>query len=114
VGSQKENFQTSQVFCCFPTKIARILHEQGRAQLGISWGDASSPECRGFSLSELQQVDFTKIDLSDAIEDLSIDKQELLQKVRATIDRLQAGGGVEGKENTEKMVDILEQVKNGS
>lgn len=114
VGSHKENFQTSQVFCCFPTKLARILHEQGRAQLGISWGDSSSPECHGFSLSELQQVDFTKIDLSDAIEDLSIDKQELLQKVRATIDRLQSGGQIEGKENTEKMVNVMEQVKNGS
>ncbi len=116
VGSQKENLntQTAQIFCCFPTKLARILHEQGREQLGIKWGKAEAPECRGFSLSELQQVDFTKIDLSDVIEDLTIDKEELLNKVRSTIDHLQSTGQSEGKINTDKAVQQQEMIKNGS
>lgn len=116
VGSKKENLktQTIQVFCCFPTKLARILHEQGREQLGIKWGKTDSPECRGFSLAELQRIDFTKIDLSDAIEDISIDKEELLSKVRSTIDHLQSTGQVEGKMNTDRVVQKQEEVRNGS
>lgn len=111
VGSKKENLstQTTQVFCCFSTKLARILHEQGREQLKIKWGKADSPECRGFSLEELQRIDFTKMDLSDAIEDVSIDKEELLSKVRSTIDHLQT----EGKENTERVVQKQEEVRGG-
>ncbi len=35
--------------CCFPSKLSRIVHEQGRPQLGIGWGDAKSPDCRGFT-----------------------------------------------------------------
>ncbi len=115
VGSRKENLQTqtTQVFCCFSTKLARILHEQGREQLSIKWGKADSPECRGFSLTELQQIDFTKIDLSDAIENVSIDKEELLKKVRSTIDNLQSTGQTEGKINTDRVVRKQEESRNG-
>jgi conjugal transfer mating pair stabilization protein TraN len=116
VGSKKENLktQTTQVFCCFPTKLARILHEQGREQLGIKWGKADSPKCRGFSLAELQRIDFTKIDLSDAIEDISIDKEELLRKVHSTIDHLQSTGQAEAKMNTDRVVQKQEEIRNGS
>ena len=114
VGSKKENFQTTQVFCCFPTKLARILHEQGREQLKIKWGRAEDPECRGFLLSELQQVDFSKIDLSDAIEDLSFDKEDLLKKVKSTIDHLQITGNTEGKEGSNKVIRSQEEIINGS
>ena len=106
VGSKKENLdtQTAQVFCCFPTKLARILHEQGREQLQIAWGDAETPECRGFSLGELQKIDFTKIDLSDAVEDISIDRDALLSKVRSTVDHLKATGAEEGSTSTDRAI----------
>lgn len=91
IGSKKEKLgaQTSQVFCCFSTKLSRILHEEGRKQLGIEWGNAENPSCRGLSLSELQHIDFTKINFSDAIEDISINKEELLKKIRTTIEQLE-------------------------
>ena len=116
VGSMKERLgtQTSQVFCCFQTKLARILHEQGREQLKISWGQPEDPKCRGFALNELQSIDFTKIDLSDAIEDVVIDKEELLSKVRSTIDNLQSSGQTEAKLNTDRVVQKQEEIKNGS
>jgi conjugal transfer mating pair stabilization protein TraN len=95
--------QTTQSFCCFPTKMARILHEQGREQLGISWGATEEPSCRGFSLSELQKIDFTQIDLSDVVEDFAIDKEELLNRIRSTIVHLQDAGKIEGESNTKKI-----------
>jgi conjugal transfer mating pair stabilization protein TraN len=57
-------------FCCFGSKIARIIHEQGRPQLGMSWGDAKHPQCRGFTADEIANLDFSKLDLSELYEEL--------------------------------------------
>lgn len=58
-------------FCCFSTKLSRLVHEQGRKQLGIRWGDAENPQCRALKIEELQQIDFSKIDLSELYQDLT-------------------------------------------
>ena len=52
-------------YCAFRSKFARVLQEQGRAQLGIGWGDAESPSCRPLSIEEFKQIDFAAIDLSE-------------------------------------------------
>ncbi len=57
-------------FCCFGSKLAKIIHEQGRAQLGIGWGDAGHPDCRPFSVTELQNIDFSKIDLRELYSEI--------------------------------------------
>ena len=64
-------FQTS---CCFSSKLARILHEQGRRQLNLAWGSAEKPLCRGFSFEEISKIDFSKIDFSEVIDDEVLDK----------------------------------------
>ena len=80
--STKLGTETEQVYCCFPTKLARLVHEQGRQQLGLSWGSADKPACRGFILKELQKIDFSSLDLSEITEDLGIDKDKLLEKLK--------------------------------
>lgn len=64
--------QKATGYCCFNSKLARIIHEQGRPQLKNfnGWGDAGSPQCRGFSPDEFQAIDFSKIDLSEYVEDM--------------------------------------------
>ncbi|WP_303745461.1 conjugal transfer protein TraN [Enterobacter hormaechei] len=64
--------QKATGYCCFNSKLARIIHEQGRPQLKNfnGWGDAGSPSCRGFSPDEFQAIDFSKIDLSEYVEDM--------------------------------------------
>ncbi len=57
--------QRKKTFCCFGSVLARILHEQGRPQIGLSWGTPENPNCRGFTPSELQSIDFGKIDFSE-------------------------------------------------
>ncbi|WP_051654328.1 conjugal transfer protein TraN [Persephonella sp. KM09-Lau-8] len=57
--------QRKKTFCCFGSVLARILHEQGRPQIGLSWGDPKNPICRGFTPAELQSIDFGKIDFSE-------------------------------------------------
>ncbi|MFZ5572896.1 MAG: conjugal transfer protein TraN [Thermodesulfobacteriota bacterium] len=59
--------EESKSYCCFNSKLARIVQEQGRRQLSTlsGWGDPSSPNCRGFTPEEFQVLDFSLIDLSE-------------------------------------------------
>ena len=57
--------QTTQTYCCFNSRLARILNEQGRAQLARSWGGPKSPDCSGFTVAQLQSLDFSRMDLTE-------------------------------------------------
>ena len=57
-------------YCCFNSKLSRIFQEQGRKQLGISFGSNQTPDCRGFTTEELQRIDFSKFDLEELFADL--------------------------------------------
>jgi conjugal transfer mating pair stabilization protein TraN len=57
--------QTTQTYCCFNSRLARILNEQARGQLERSWGSAKAPDCSGFTLAQLQSLDFSRMDLSE-------------------------------------------------
>lgn len=56
-------------WCCFSGKLGRILQEQGRAQLGIGWGSGKEPNCRGFTPEEIEQIDWSQLDLSEYFQD---------------------------------------------
>jgi len=60
---------TGYGYCCFNSKLARIIQEQGRVQLGISFGAAASPDCRGLTPQEIEGIDFAKIDFSEFYAD---------------------------------------------
>lgn len=51
--------------CCFNSMLARIVNEQGRGQISKGWGDARNPDCSGFSIAQLQSLDFARMDLSE-------------------------------------------------
>ena len=55
----------SRAWCVFGSKLGRILQQQGRAQLGIAWSD-----CRGFTVAEIESIDFANLDLSEFTQDL--------------------------------------------
>lgn len=59
-------------YCCFNSKMGRIIHEQGRPQLKSfsDWGLPQNPDCRGFTPEEFRSLDFSKIDMSEYYEDL--------------------------------------------
>jgi conjugal transfer mating pair stabilization protein TraN len=57
-------------FCCFGSKLLKAFHEQGRRQINLGWGSPKEPLCRGFTISEIQRIDFSRLDLSEAFEDL--------------------------------------------
>ena len=55
----------SRAWCVFGSKLGRILQQQGRAQLGIGWSS-----CRGLTVSEVESIDFPRLDLSEFTENL--------------------------------------------
>lgn len=57
--------ETTESFCCFNSRLARLLHEQGRAQLGRGWGRPEQPDCAGLTAADLQALDLSRMDLSE-------------------------------------------------
>lgn len=57
--------------CCFNSRLARIVHEQGRPQIGRGWGSAQAPDCGGFTIEQLEQLDFSRMDLSEFVREVS-------------------------------------------
>ena len=60
--------QRANTYCCFNSKLGRIIQEQGRSQLKTfpqGFGSPESPQCQGFTTDEFQMLDFSKIDLSE-------------------------------------------------
>jgi conjugal transfer mating pair stabilization protein TraN len=55
----------THTFCCYPSRLTRIINEQGQPQLSHGWGDAHNPVCNGFTTAELAQLDFSRMDLSE-------------------------------------------------
>ena len=68
--------------CCFSSPLGRIIQEQARPQLGRPWltpntitdpytglfvAGAGTPDCGGLTTAELQNLDWSKIDLSEWI-----------------------------------------------
>ena len=51
--------------CCFNSVLARIVNEQGRMQIGKGWGSGENPDCSGFTIDQLQALDFSAMDLTE-------------------------------------------------
>ncbi len=82
-------------YCCFPSRLSRLVHRQGRSQLGIGWGSPERPNCRGFSVAELAHIDFDKLDLSEILKDISnrvkaVDPSTLQQRLGTRIQSMTA------------------------
>lgn len=81
--------QTTQTYCCFNSRLARIMNEQGRGQLARSWGAPKSPDCSGFSLAQLQSLDFSRMNLTEFYAEIAPtmpDVGALKEKARQRVD----------------------------
>lgn len=54
--------------CCFSSPLSRILQEQIRPQIGLSWGSNCNPNCSSITLADLQRIDWSLVDLSEWTE----------------------------------------------
>lgn len=74
--------EKTRSYCCFKSTLARIINTEGRRQLGKGQG------CDGFTLNELERLDFSQMDFSEFINeivptDINVDqrKKEITDKV---------------------------------
>lgn len=92
LGVTKICVQKKKTYCCFNGLLGRVIQEQGRPQLGIGWGSAEGPECRGFTPDEFQKLDFSKIDLGEFTQAVTANAAANINKnlgpqINAEIDR---------------------------
>jgi conjugal transfer mating pair stabilization protein TraN len=57
--------ETTESDCCFNSRLARIINEQGRPQIGKGWGSAESPDCSGFTQAQFANLNFDQMNLSE-------------------------------------------------
>lgn len=87
----KKCIRRKSSYCVFDNKLARIIQYQGRSgQLGIGFGGASSPNCRGMSVDELQKIDFNRMDYSDFYDELNErtnmpDRNQIMEHMKNSI-----------------------------
>ena len=87
----KKCIQRKSSYCVFDNKLARIIQYQGRSgQLGIGFGGAGSPDCRGMSVDELQKIDFNRMDYSDFYDELNErtnmpDRNQIMEHMKNSI-----------------------------
>jgi conjugal transfer mating pair stabilization protein TraN len=68
--------------------MSRIFNEQGRTQIGKGYGDTKNPDCSGFTISELEQLDMSKMDLSEFTRDIvpnALNTEKLNQRATDTV-----------------------------
>jgi conjugal transfer mating pair stabilization protein TraN len=51
-----------KAYCCFESKLSRILQEQGRAQINKPWGSPKRESCQGFTIDEFARLDLSRMD----------------------------------------------------
>lgn len=79
--------ERKRTYCCFNSRLSRIINEQGRPQIAKGFGTPKNPDCKGFTPEEFAQLDFSSIDLSEYIEtiappDTSGAQNQILQGVQ--------------------------------
>ncbi|MBK6639090.1 MAG: conjugal transfer protein TraN [Rhodocyclaceae bacterium] len=73
-------------YCCFVSKLARIVNQQGRPQVGRGWGDRKHPDCRGFTLEELGMLKLDQMNFAEFVRDIVPDPKS----ANFAVDRLNA------------------------
>lgn len=56
---------SKDAYCCFGSKLSRILQEQGRQQIGKAWGKPKDETCKGFTIEDFQRLDLSQMDFSE-------------------------------------------------
>jgi conjugal transfer mating pair stabilization protein TraN len=98
--------ERTQGWCCFNSKLAKIIQEQGRPQVAayysrigdearkrdMGWGTPKNPNCKGLTAEEFQTLDFSTMDLRDFFGDIQIDSDRVQNQLEQ-VDLYQQNAG---------------------
>lgn len=60
-----------KTYCCFESKLSRILQEQGRPQINKPFGKPKTEQCEGFTVDEFSRLDLSAMDFTDVYSDFT-------------------------------------------
>jgi conjugal transfer mating pair stabilization protein TraN len=72
-------------YCCYQSKLTRIIQEGGRAQLGLSFGTPKRADCAGFTIEQFASLDLSKIDFTEIYNEL-LEAVKLPDEAQALVD----------------------------
>ena len=72
-------------FCSFTSKLTRIIQEQGRPQLGKTWGKPKTPICDGYTIDEFARLDLSKMDFTEIYSEF-VEAAKLPDEVQVAAD----------------------------
>jgi len=75
LGKQVGCNETTDSFCCYNGLLAKAIQVGAHEQLGLSWGSPENPDCRGLSIDQITQLDFSSEVMKSALEPF---KQEIM------------------------------------
>ena len=81
--------EKTYTYCCFNSRLAKLIHEQGQAQLGIGPPTAKTPLCHGFTPEQLQSMDLSQMDFTEFMDEI---KAAALEMPEMNIQNCSAGG----------------------
>lgn len=109
---------TKYRYCCFCSLFNKVFQVQARKQLGMSFGNADEPDCRGLTLEEIMRLDFEKIDFSEFFTEIAKQLKtpniaDINSRVSSSLPNIkQYDGNPNNKQN--KMSGLSEGVKDAS
>ncbi|WP_281061356.1 conjugal transfer protein TraN [Sphingobium sp. Sx8-8] len=74
-----------KAYCCFESKLSRILQEQGRPQINKPFGKPKHERCEGFTVDEFSRLDLSAMDFTDVYSDF-MDAAKLPDEVQTVAD----------------------------
>jgi conjugal transfer mating pair stabilization protein TraN len=57
-------------YCCYQSKLTRIIQEGGHAQLALGFGTPKRADCAGFTIEQFASLDLSKIDFTEIYNEL--------------------------------------------
>ena len=83
--------------CCYVSKLAKIISVGGKSQLKMSWGTPEDPSCEGFTAQDLEQLDFSKLDLEEFYQEIYSKMENLTNQSNTAITK--SKGSIESGSN---------------
>ena len=92
--------QRRRSYCTFNSQLAMVFQKEIRRLAGADWGSARHPNCAGLRLDEMESIDWDRIDLSEAFEDMMNDANVPTSEMVTDYlrDRLDLTAGAVGEE----------------
>jgi conjugal transfer mating pair stabilization protein TraN len=83
--------ETKETYCDFKSLLARIIQQQGRPQLGLTFGSAQNPDCSGLTITQFSSINFNLIDFSEFINKFAVPSADTAAAIQKLQNKLNSG-----------------------